>query len=242
MRFLCSTLTLIAVIVPPAASVSGALANPLCGSNSIYCYYSAGTIVSTDSAKSCSDSWSAASYNLVRGVFTMQFTNDTVEPGLNKSALVSAVDQYRVVGVSAGTPLVFSAQLDVSLDAFGSDCPPPPGYLAATSASATLREGDSNQSSAQITTPVTCMPWGCCAQPKSLRTGLQVVVTRAAGDPFTLHFDLTTSGFGSGDGSGQLHFSGLPPGASVVSCQGYEQDFPTAAKRTSWGRLKTVYR
>jgi hypothetical protein len=150
--------------------------------------------------------------------------------------------QRRYDRVHTGTPLVFSAQLDISLDVYGNECQAPGVDCASSSASATVREGDSNPSSASIATPVSCGPGFCSGQPKSQRTSLQVVVTRAAGDPFTLHFDLTTSGHGSGDGSGQLHFSGLPPGASVVSCQGYQRDFPTAEKKTSWGRLKTIDR
>lgn len=238
--WLRSILTLLAVFVAPAATlVNGALANPDCGPNSVSC---SGTIISTDSVESCEDLYSAASYDLIRGIFSTRFLNRTTTHSSQRSAAVSAVDQYRVEGVPAGTPLVFSAELDVSLDVYGFDCPPI-GYLASSTASATLKEGDTNQSSAAITTPVTCSAGGyCCADAKSLRTGLRVIVTRPAGDPFTLHFDLATSGHGSGNGSGQLYFSGLPSGASVVSCQGYRQGAPTAVKAMSWGRIKMIYR
>jgi len=248
MSFLRAALLLIATIAAPtAALVSGALANPLCGANSIYCYYSAGTITSTDSVASCSDVYyetrviSNASYDLIHGYFTMGFQPPPSGGTFQGGASVAAVDQYRVMGVPAATPLAFSAELDANLNVSGYDCQSP-GFPVSVSASATLREGDSNQSSASITTPVTCSGGHCCALAKSLQTGLRVVVTRSAGDPFTLHFDLATSGRGAGDVSGQLHFSGLPPGASVVSCQGYHQDFPTGAKGISWGRLKTTYR
>ena len=235
-------LTLLAVIVLPAAAlVNRALANPLCGLNSIFCFYSAGTITSTDSLKSCSDLYSASSYDLIHGILTTRFQNPTVAPNSQGSASVATADQFRVEGVSPGTPVVFAAELDVSLNVYGYECPPP-GYLTATSASATLKEGDSNQSSVSIVTPVTCLTWGCCAQAKSLRTVLKVTVTRSAGEPFTLHFGLATSGHGSGQGSGQLRFSALPPGAYVVSCQGYRQDSVTEAKRMSWGGLKILYR
>jgi len=33
----------------------------------------------------------------------------------------------------------------------------------------------------------------------------------------------------------------VPPGYLVTSCQGYSS-LPTAAKRRSWGELKTLYR
>jgi hypothetical protein len=42
-------------------------------------------------------------------------------------------------------------------------------------------------------------------------------------------------------GSAQLRFTGLSSGAVVVSCQGYSQ-VPVPALRTSWGRVKTLYR
>jgi hypothetical protein len=233
MRFLRSALTLVAVMVPPAASVNVALANSLCGTNSVYCY-PAGTITSTDAAKSCSELYCSASYDLIGGTFAVAY----VPGGIGT---VTAVDQYRVEGVSPGIPLVFSAELDVSLRAFPYDCGQV-GNPPTSSASASLREGDSNQSSASITTPVICYPRVCCPQAISKDQPLRVTVTRSAGELFSLHVDFSTSGSGSGQGYGQLRFAALPPGAYVVSCQGYRQDFPTAAKRTSWGRLKTVYR
>jgi hypothetical protein len=41
-------------------------------------------------------------------------------------------------------------------------------------------------------------------------------------------------------GTGDLFFD-VPPGYLVTSCQGYSS-LPTAAKRRSWGELKTLYR
>ena len=228
------------MVVPPTiVLVSGAMANPLCGLNSVFCYYSAGTIASTDSLGSCSDLYSNASYDLIRGAFAVGFAIPSAGVG---GASVAAVDQYRVEGVSPGTPLVFSAELDVSLRVYGYSCGPI-GYAVATSASATLNEGDSNRSSASITTPVTCSNNGsCCAQAAVLDRTLRVAVTQSVGQPFTLHFDLVTSGHGSGYGYGQLRFSGLPPGAFVVSCQNYGRNLATAAKGMSWGGLMLLYR
>ena len=229
-----TTLTLLTMMVPTtAALVDRALADPLCGLNSVFCY-GAGTTASSDPVKSCSDLSSSASYDLALGTFAVAST-----PG---AAAVAAVDQYRVEGVSPGTPLVFSAELVVHLRAFPFGCrqagsPPPSAF-----ASATLREGDSNQSSASVTTPLICGTQSCCPQARFLDQTLRVTVTRLAGELFTLHFDLASGGDGGEQGSGQLHFSGLPPGAYVVSCQGYRQDAPTAAKGMSWGRLKQFYR
>ena len=237
-----STLTLLTMIVPPMIMLANVtLANPLCGLNSVFCYYRVGTITSTDSLKSCSDLYSSASYDLIRGFFSVGYQTQPGGGLEQGAAAVAAVDQYRVEGVSPGTPLVFSAELNVSLRAYGQDCKPPPGPPP-SSASGTLREGVSNQSTASITTPVICSTMFCCAQATYLDQSLRVTVTRLAGEVFTLHFDLASSGRGSGQASGQLHFSGLPPGAFVVSCQGYRLDTPTAASRMSWGRLKQIYR
>ena len=234
-------LTLLAMILPPpAALVNVALTNPLCGQNRVFCYYRAGAITSTDSLGSCSDLYSDASYDLIRGTFMVRFQTPAGGGDGQGEVAVGAVDQYRVAGLAPGTPLVFSAELDVSLSAYPFLCQSP-GHPIASSASATLKEGDSNQSSASITTPVTCSAT-CCAQATYVTRTLRVTVTRSVGEPFTLHFDLASSGRGSGQGFGQLRFSGLPSGAFVVSCQGYRQDFATAAKEMSWGGLKLFYR
>ena len=241
-RTLRLILILLAVIVPPTAiRANDALANPLCGLNSVYCSTGGGTFMSTDSLASCWDRYSEANYDLTRGVFTVRFANAVAAPSYQGGAAVSAVDQYRVEGVSPGTPLVFSAELVVNLNVYGFLCWPP-GTLITTSASATVREGGSNPSSASVTTPVLCSSAGCCAQTAGLQTVVRTTVTRAAGEPFTLHFDLIASGNGSGHGSAELRFAGLPPGARVVSCQGFRQDFPTSVTEMSWGRLKAIYR
>jgi hypothetical protein len=155
---------------------------------------------------------------------------------------VAAVDQYRVEGVPQGTPLSFSAELEVNLRVFPYNCfqagSPPP----TSSASARLREGDSNLSSSAITTPIQCHPGYCCPLAKALDQTLRLTVTRSAWELFTLRFDFATSGSGSGQASGRLRFSGLPPGAFVTSCQGYGQDLVTAATGVTWGRLKLLYR
>ena len=229
------------LLLAAAVRANGALANPLCGVNSVYCSTGGGTFTSTDSIGSCWDRYSSASYDLTRGVLTVAFANAVAAPSYQGGAAASGMDQYRVEGVPPGTPLVFSAELNVNLNVYGFLCWPP-GSLITTTGSATMREGESNASSASVTTPVMCSSLGCCAQTAGLQTVVRTTVTRAAGDPFTLHLDLIASGNGSGHGSAELRFAGLPPGARVVSCQGFRQDFPTAVKGMSWGRLKTIYR
>ena len=43
------------------------------------------------------------------------------------------------------------------------------------------------------------------------------------------------------DLTGVVSFTGVPAGVAVVSCQGYTSDV-TAVRRSSWGRLKSIYR
>jgi len=69
-------------------------------------------------------------------------------------------------------------------------------------------------------------------------------VDAIAGQPFRLHFELRCSNLGplQAGGSSTFSFSGLPPGAAVVSCQGYVSDQSVASRRSSWGKLKSTYR
>jgi hypothetical protein len=72
---------------------------------------------------------------------------------------------------------------------------------------------------------------------------LRLSLQHAAGDTFTVECDLYGMGHqmnGEARGTGVLHFSGLPVGAYVTSCQGY--DLPVPTRSTSWGRVKATYR
>jgi hypothetical protein len=133
--------------------------------------------------------------------------------------------------------LSFGAELTISLRATG-NCSFP---VFACSASALLEEGVGNQASGSVQTPFVCSPV-CCTQSASLDTKLRVNIVRSAGETFVLHFHLASGGNHVATATGQLQFTGLPSGVSVVSCQGYRQDFVTASTVESWGRLKLRYR
>jgi len=70
-------------------------------------------------------------------------------------------------------------------------------------------------------------------------------VTLTAGTPTPVTFQIDArrvpGGSHSADGVGTIHFVGLAPGQTVVSCQGYV-DPSTPALPTSWGGVKARYR
>ena len=62
-------------------------------------------------------------------------------------------------------------------------------------------------------------------------------------EPFPLDARLEASGEGVEGtvvASARLYFTGLPPGAIVISCQSYS--LPVQTMASSWGRVKAVYR
>ena len=213
---------------------SAALANPACPSNSMVCGQ---TITSNDSAKSCTDSYSTSTYDLIRGSFHVDAAG-RCGGACATSASLSAADLYRVGGLPPGTPVTFTAELTVELAAWGT-C----GYLTPGTASASLREGDSNQASRSIETPRVCTVQGCCVETQNVYVPLRVTVTRLSGEELMLHFDLACSSNQLALVDGILRFHGFPSGASVVSCQGYRADFlGTPTHPVSWGTIKLRYR
>jgi hypothetical protein len=157
--------------------------------------------------------------------------------GIANSSWVRVGDFYDVTGVPEGTMIVATAELAVS-NAWvgtggcgGTGCW---GYVVARIVSAQ----DSTERSAGInvynTGKVSLAPFS---------TVLGVAFT--AGTPIPLTFRLeghqTAGGSHATDADATIRFQGLPPGASVVSCQGFV-DPSTPAVRASWGRIKVSYR
>ncbi len=214
-------------------------ANPACPLDTLTCYLSSySTITSTDSVKSCSGRYSVSRYDLIHGVFHVE-SYPTCGGDCSTAALVGAEDQYHVEGLPPGGPVTFTAEMTIGLRV-GGYCA---NHAPYGSASASLREGAANQSSAAISTPsYTCPTVPCCSPGASANQTLRVTIVRSGGEIFAVHFNLASNGSVPIVGDGQLVFAGLPSGASVISCQGYRQDFVTASLPLSWGRLKLLYR
>jgi len=75
-------------------------------------------------------------------------------------------------------------------------------------------------------------------------TDLTIDVPVVAGQSFRLSYELYGQGnyYGGGGASGQISFSGIPPGGAVVSCNGYVSDRAVAVRHASWTNLKNIYR
>jgi len=223
--------------------VAGASANPACPGDTVYCDYF-DRQASSDSAGSCYFAGydiTDASYDLVQGTFRVGVQQ--LGPHKKIIAGVDAGDEYRVVGLPPGTNLSFVAELRLRGSLSGGCFRY--GYAFEGWASATLREGDSNEASFEARTRYVCdeTTLTCCVEEVPLDRTLQVSIQRSVDEVFTLRFGLSCTRLrGFGLLLAQLTFSGLPPGASIVSCQGYRQDFVTAALPMSWGQLKLRYR
>jgi len=142
-------------------------------------------------------------------------------------------DDYELVGMPPGTPVAFDAVLHLKGD--GHDFGPPGGGGGAR-LRATLLEGVSNSTSLlRATTGL---------DPAiSIDEPLTLPISAVAGTPVHLRVAVRAEAFdGRGELEGLLGFTVLPPGAFLHSCRGYLSDAPVAARRTSWGRLKAVYR
>lgn len=137
-------------------------------------------------------------------------------------AEVIASDDYIVTGLPAGTvvSLTLKAQVQITTQMFGG------------SGQARVRVGNEERVfSAGNGSPGDAL--------------LNVPVAVAVGEPFRAHYQVQVS---SGTPSPvayagmSFRFAGMPPGTSIVSCQGYTQDAPTPVLRGSWGAAKILYR
>lgn len=234
-----SALVVLATVAECAFIPAGASSNAACPLSTLNCER---IITSTDSVKSCDgcvNACSSASYDLIHGTFQVVGYGFDV----SSSAGLDAVDEYRIIGPPPGTPLTFTAEMAVfmNLDGYCTGY----GYCTASRASASLREGDSNLAAMSVETPLNFdeINLRCCAKSTSAAQTLRVTIVRTVGEVFTLHYGMSCSQqWSSGYVVGQMRFSGLPGGASVVSCQGYRQDFATVSRPMSWGQVKLRYR
>ena len=186
-------------------------------------------IVSTSAAAETTDTvWLRAGYDLVAGTVRMYqccFLSHTY---------AIARDAYDVSGVAPGTPVAVTVEFPFDGSVWTAGCGGSgcggvlAGFLRHGSA---VAEGIHSvhlfQGSAEV------------------HDVLRLPVTIVAGRPETIEFELrgyrTPGGSHGSEGTGTIRFTGLPPGASVISCQGYAGQV-TPARRTSWGTVKTIYR
>ena len=132
---------------------------------------------------------------------------------------VTMQDDFTLSGLPAGTSVILTAHLVVSVSSN------PYGY---PKGSGILRDAFGGSASAYLPGV----------------TDLTLDVSAVAGEPFRLSYELTAQGdyVGGGGASGQISFSGVPSGTSIVSCNGYVSDHTVAVRSATWARLKRIYR
>ncbi len=169
-------------------------------------------------------------WNLAPGTLSLAYCCSLAPTYLNVG------DAYDVTGVPAGTSVPLIVEVPLVGEVYdaghcgGSGCG---GMFRATIVHGT--------ESAEFVHSVTLFDGN-----RSPFTGVvQLPVTIVAGQPEVVRFEFwarrSPGGSHGARGDGTIRFLGLPPGAAVVSCQGYSGS-STPARRASWGSLKSIYR
>lgn len=132
------------------------------------------------------------------------------------TASLTVADQFQVVGVPAGT------QATITLRLFG----------WADGAQVLADDLAGHQIGAYKFAP-------------DVNYDVSMPLTVTAGQLFPLTFTQSASAIGTmynGFVTASFAFTGLPPGASVISCNGYTSGSAVPTRRSSWGVLKSHYR
>lgn len=148
--------------------------------------------------------------------------------------VVTARDRFDVTGVPPGTPVTVLATFEITGWAYTDGCGATGccGMLVAT-----IR--------AFPDTAVTTLVGYTYSGRADFSGAVAVPVTFVAGTPRDIEVEMSArrcpGGAHTVDATGRIQFVGTDPNALVVSCKGFG---PTAvpARRSSWGRLKTLYR
>jgi hypothetical protein len=188
-------------------------------------------VASRDTSASLSktgNSFQRAQFTIPRGLVTVaaEGYSDVGE------AVVSLRDRFQLLGTTPGVPITFSARLHIEQTGT-CGCFPGDACISA-SGEAVLAEGDHL---------INYFP--ACTGAHDLVLPIQT----ASGESFEMWIYLkgtagSDSRFYQGrlSATGALTFLDLPDGARVVSCNGYASDWAVPVRRTTWGRLKMLYR
>lgn len=203
-----------------AATAAGtAAANPACPLNHLMAGGPVDSSLPVDSrTRSVCDPYGCADCAVSYDIPAGQLSASSASSGATGTGgNVMVQDDFKMVGLAAGTP----ATLTVHMGLF------PSGFFAAN-----LRDGLGHVASASGD--------GTDNSP----VDLTLDVAALAGEPFRLQFELAVYNSYVGDGSvsASFSFTGIPPGAGVVSCNGYVSNPAVPARPASWGKLKRLYR
>jgi hypothetical protein len=156
------------------------------------------------------EAYASASFDAARG----QVNAYASSWGFGAGSSSATDDEFTVTGPGSG-PVSFQAVLTCGIN------------NACGSGSALVRRDASHQLS------------GWCNE-LQMSAQLPLTIQASIGQTFPLHYEVSASAGPSCafTMSGQLSFSGLPAGVSVVSCR----YLATPVRATTWGRLRSTYR
>lgn len=217
------------IVAVPALAVFGRPSSAECPSSCISIGWNGAQICSTAPARDTAIATAHGWHDLAAGRLGGDCSANT-----HTNADVLTRDRYTLMGVASGIPYSFKARLEVTGRLVYS-CSPI-GHCARSGITALLREGTSNEISYS---PDSFGP---------VDHALIVDVRCEGGSSFDLLENVRVEIVGSSFGTiapwalGQIAFSDLPPGAYIVSCQGYHFSGPVPVLQSSWGRIKRIYR
>src|SRR5262245_22474085 len=201
-----------------------------CGSNITH-------LVSPTGSASCTGQQWDAHYDLIEGLFVSSGSSIPSFGG----GYVEATDRYTIVGLPTGTPIALTAGLRVTGSITFCGTVPPSGQIIAS----LFDEAGFEATAYALASPSICDTSGyCCGVAASLDEPVRMPLAVQAGSPFevtsAVRAGVTLTG--TATITGRLAFEDLPPGTTVVSCQGFRQDAPVPALPASWGGMKARYR
>ena len=189
-----------------------------------------------DSSTLPSYAWFGSSYNLVAGTIAVG-TSGSGELGSFEQLLIQ--DLYTLVGPASATPIGFVARVRFTGSAGGGVVDLPSGGPTCLGSSARLRLASGAVADEKRADSYDAPDCG----PRAFDEILNLALAKLPGEEFPLSVQVSLNAGHTipVQASGQIEFVGMPPGYTVQSCQGYAV-LPVAAKPTTWGKLKRLYR
>lgn len=157
-----------------------------------------------------------ACYDLKKGILV---SNGWSDPWNDCGTFTNTTDVYQIAGIPPGAPISFQAELWVTGTVSGN------GDVRAQMSLDSGGYQENVSSTSQVDFKLT------------------IPVVRSVGEPFQLNFLLSGKCYpfdGQVHSTAVIHFTGLPQGAYVISCQNYDLPVPTNSR--TWGSVKAAYR
>jgi hypothetical protein len=187
--------------------------------------------------------WEDLRYDMTRGEFALRSIGEaSSNMGIISTEVAVALhDSFWIVGPPSAAPIEFLAHLRLTVACSGEHIDDWMGGRFFPGGLVTAHLGRIGGTSVSYAN----------ATDVSGVVVLSLPVTQAVGVPFELRMAATAEGTPAPDMaldiaygntaaiSGLLGFEGLPPGYTIVSCQGWTEGTPVPARRATWGSLKS---